>query len=245
MPNNHILSRIGAERRQSLLSRAEHVRFGRETVLAEPDSPIERVIFPLSGMISLVVELADGQRVECAMVGAGGALGAFATFGAELHTATGIGQIPGDAWSVPVAAVVKLADEDVGFRRLLLSQEQYLQAQAQHTAACNARHMISERLAGWLLRSRHAIGSDEVSLTQEAMAQMLGVQRASVSMAAGWLGAEGAIQYTRGRIRILDAHKLADHACECHETLERCHRALFEDGVWDDARHKSAPAVRH
>ncbi len=227
-----------------LLARAERVRFERENVFAEPGSMIERVIFPLSGMISLVLELADGERVECAMLGARGALGGLAAFGAELHTATAIGQIPGECWSVPATLVAEIAHQDSNFRSLLLRQEQFLQAQAQQTAACNARHIISERLAGWLLRSRDALGSDQVSLTQEAMAQMLGVQRASVSMAASFLAAEGAIEYRRGRIRIVDAEKLAQIACECHHALEQCHRSLFDNIAAHEAG-QHATVVRH
>jgi CRP-like cAMP-binding protein len=229
MQTNYILSRIHPESCRSLLARADRVRFERGTFFSEPASRIGRVIFPFSGLISVVVELTSGERIELAMVGAGGALGGLAAFGAERHTATAIGQIAGECWSVPAALVAEVADEDRLFRRLLLRHEQFLSAQAQHTAACNAKHMISERLAGWLLRSRDAIGSDQVSLTQEAMAHMLGAQRASVSMAAGLLSAHGCIEYTRGQIRILDAQKLSDRACECHEALTECHRTLFED----------------
>jgi CRP-like cAMP-binding protein len=244
MATNHILSQMGSSR-EVLLARAERVWFERENVFSGPGSTIERVIFPLSGLISLVVELADGERVECAMLGAGGALGALAAFGAERHTATAIGQIPGECWSVPATLVAEVADQDSNFRGLLLRQEQFLQAQAQQTAACNAKHIISERLAGWLLRSRHALGSDEVSLTQEAMAQMLGVQRASVSGAASFLAAEGAIEYKRGRIQIVDAETLAQTACECHRALEQCHRTLFEDSAAGEAGQQQAAVIRH
>jgi CRP-like cAMP-binding protein len=243
MATNHILSQMG-KNREVLLARAERVPFGRENVFSEPGSMIERVIFPISGMISLVLELADGERVECAMLGARGALGGLAAFGAELHTATAIGQIPGECWSVPTTVVSEIAHQDSNFRGLLLRHEQFLQAQAQQTAACNARHIISERLAGWLLRSRHALGSDQVSLTQEAMAQMLGVQRASVSMAASLLAAQGAIEYKRGRIRIVDAETLAQSACECHRALEQCHRTLFEDIAAGEAGQQQAAAIR-
>jgi Mn-dependent DtxR family transcriptional regulator len=105
--------------------------------------------------------------------------------------------------------------------------------------------MILERLAGWLLRTRDVIGSDQVLLTQEAMAQMLGVQRASLSMAAGWLSAEGAIEYTRGKIRIVDASKLADSACECHELLQQCRRSLFAEDVHNEPGRDDALATHH
>jgi CRP-like cAMP-binding protein len=244
MQTNSILSRLASEDCQSLLRRAERVRFEREAVLAEIGSPIERVLFPLSGMVSIVVELTDGARTECAMLGARGALGALAAFGAERHTATAICQIPGECWSVPAVDVAELAGQNGDFRGLLLWQEQFLQAQAQQTAACNARHNVSERLASWLLRSREAIGSDKVTLTQEVMAQMLGVQRASVSMSAGRLAAAGAIEYTRGRIQILDAQKLADSACECHDALKQCHRSLFKDAATEGSDSKFQGPVR-
>ncbi len=245
MQTNYILSHIDSNSCATLLGRAERVRFERENVFSEPGATIARVIFPLSGMISMVVELRGGERVECAMVGARGAVGALAAFGAERHTATAIGQMAGECWSVPATTVAEVARQNSNFGALLLRQEQFLQAQAQLTAACNARHMIVERLAGWLLRSRDVLGSDQVLLTQEAMAQMLGVQRASVSMAAGSLSAEGTIEYRRGRIRIVDAQKLSDSACECHEVVARCHRSLFEDVNEERPAQNPPTAVRH
>jgi CRP-like cAMP-binding protein len=244
MQTNDILSRIGAESREALLAHAEQMRFERNRIFAEPDAPISRVIFPVSGMISVVVELENGEYVESAMLGSRGALGGLAAFGAERHTAMALAQTAGACWSVPVATATEVAGRDRAFAGLLLRQEQFLVAQAQRTAACNARHTILERLAGWLLRSRDTMGSDEVALTQEAMAQMLGVQRASVSMAAGLLAAEGAMEYTRGRIRILDAGKLAEHACECHEAVSACRRGLFEDAAAMPVQDV-ASALRH
>jgi CRP-like cAMP-binding protein len=104
-------------------------------------------------------------------------------------------------------------------------------AQSQQSVACNARHDIPQRLATWLMRARDSLEQNELALTQEFLAQMLGVQRASVSLIAGKLQAEGLIRYRRGRIEIIDEHKLGDRACECCGAVRTAYQRLLGDSA--------------
>jgi len=170
----------------------------------------------------------DVDRIEAGMVGRRGMIGGSALFGGRTHLCTSFAQLPGNGWIIKAADLIELAERSAGIRDLIFSNEQYTLSQAQQTAACNAKHRIPQRLATWILRAQFDTGEDELLLTQEFLAQMLGVQRASVSMFAGALQDKGLIFYRRGRVRVLDGEGLAREACECHATLRNRHRSLFE-----------------
>ena len=128
-------------------------------------------------------------------------------------------QVAGSAGTLEVNRLRRLADEIEPFRSLLIRHEQVLFAQSQQSAACNASHSIEARMCRWLLYMRDLAGSDDLSLTQEFLAQMLGVRRTSVSLVATTLQNAGLIRYSRGNIRILDLGRLQAAACECYETV--------------------------
>jgi CRP-like cAMP-binding protein len=188
-------------------------------MFSEAGQPIEEVIFPRSGMISVVVELSDGERIEACMVGRESGIGISGALGGTTHINTSFAQIPGTAWSMRVSDLTELAMTDRAVRKLLFAGEHFLLAQMQQVSACNARHHIPERLAAWLLRAKDASGEEELQVTQEYLAEMLGVQRASVSMFAGALQDKGLIRYRRGRIAITDRPGLEAAACECYAAL--------------------------
>jgi CRP-like cAMP-binding protein len=129
---------------------------------------------------------------------------------------------------------------DEQLRSTLFAYEQFLLAQAQQTAACNARHHIPQRLSSWLLRARDATRESELLLTQEFLAQMLGVQRASVSMFAGQLQDKELIRYRRGRVQVMNCDGLASEACECHAVLSDLRRHLLEGGEGDEGARRTA-----
>jgi CRP-like cAMP-binding protein len=148
-------------------------------------------------------------------------------FGGTHHLGTAFAQLPGRGWQMRVDDLIDAGVASLEFRNLMFVQEQYLQAQAQQTAACNAKHSIMHRLCSWLLRARDVAGSTELLLTQENLAKMLGVQRASVSVFAGQLQERGLIQYRRGRVHINDVPGLAEQACECHGALQQKRERLM------------------
>jgi CRP-like cAMP-binding protein len=229
MYDNRLLDTVSRSRPELLRNRLRVLDFVHGDLLAERGAPIEHVIFPRSGLISIVIDLVDGDRIEVAMVGSGGAIGGAVAFGAEQYLATAFAQLPGRAWVMRGPDAVELANASEEFRNMLFMQERYMQAQAQQTAACNAKHTIMRRLCSWLLRARDTVGAGELLLTQEHMAQMLGVQRASVSMFASQLQEKGLIQYRRGRLQITDPAGLAEQACECHKALRHQSELLFPE----------------
>jgi CRP-like cAMP-binding protein len=226
--HNHILSVLHRRSPDFVGQRARQLSFVHGDVIGEAGRPIEHVFFPSSGMISVVVDLRDGGRVEAAMVGRKNAIGGSVVFGGRTHLNTSFAQLPGSGWSIKAADVIELANRDSDVRNILFDNEQFLLAQSQQTAACNARHLIPQRLAAWILRAADASGGDELTLTQEYLAQMLGVQRASVSMFAGALQDKGLIFYRRGRVKVLDRAGLEQQACECHAALRRQQAVLVE-----------------
>jgi CRP-like cAMP-binding protein len=194
------------------------LKFGM--IVAEAGQPVERVYFPHTGVISLVVEMAVGDMIETAMVGRDGVVNGASSLDGNVSLNKGIVQITGTATVVTSHALRKLANEFEPLRARLIGHEQVLFAQAQQSAGCNASHTVEARMCKWLLRIRDLTGSDEMNLTQEFLAQMLGVRRTSVSLVAGTLQKAGLIKYRRGHIKLLDVAELEQSACECYETVK-------------------------
>jgi CRP-like cAMP-binding protein len=199
-----------------------HLRFvvlPQETILFEAGGTVDRVFFPHNGIVSLVVELASGDMIEAAMIGREGVVGGLSALDTNISISRAIVQVAGAASVVEPDIVRRLADQSLGFRATLIKHEQILLAQSQQSAACNAAHTLEARLSRWLLRCRDLIGSGDIALTQEFVAQMLGVRRTSVSIVANTLQQAGLIKYKRGHIRLLDLEGLRDSACECYGTV--------------------------
>src|SRR5215211_3348252 len=210
------------------LKRVE-LRFG-DTV-AETNEPIDKVYFPDRGVISLVVALDVGDTIETAMVGRDGVVNGTAALDGSVSLNRGLVQVDGTASAISPDALRSLADEFEPLRGMLIRHEQVLFAQAQQSAACNASHTVEARMCRWLLRIRDLTGSNEMQLTQEFLAQMLGVRRTSVSLVANTLQQADFIKYRRGHIKILDAEKLQSGACECYERVKaRYATLLMPDG---------------
>ena len=194
------------------------LKFG--DVVAEAGSAIRQVYFPYSGVISLVVELDVGSMIETAMVGHDGVLNAAPALDGKVSINKGIVQMAGSAGTIEANRLRQLANEFEPLRSLLIRHEQVLFAQSQQSAACNASHTVEARMCRWLLHMRDFAGSDDLMLTQEFLAQMLGVRRPSVSIVASPLQKAGLIKYSRGRIRVLDVKGLKKEACECYDTVK-------------------------
>jgi CRP-like cAMP-binding protein len=203
------------------------LKFG--DVVAEAGSAIRQVYFPYSGVISLVVELKVGAMIETAMVGHDGVLNAAPALDGKVSLNKGIVQVAGSAGTIEANRLRRLANEFEPLRALLIRHEQVLFAQSQQSAACNAGHTVEARMCRWLLHMRDLAGSNELMLTQEFLAQMLGVQRPSVSIVASTLQKAGLIKYSRGHIRVLDVEGLKKEACECYDTVKAHYQRLLSD----------------
>lgn len=196
-------------------------------VVAETDQPVDRVYFPHTGVISLVVEMKVGEMIETAMVGRDGVVNGTSALIGKVSLHRGIVQVAGSASVISSDALRSLADEFEPLRAMMIRHEQVLFAQAQQSAGCNASHTVEARMCRWLLRIRDLTGSDQMPLTQEFLAQMLGVRRTSVSLVAGTLQKAGFIKYSRGNIRLLDIEQLEAGACECYETVKGHYERLL------------------
>lgn len=220
MIDNHLLEKLSGSLSADLRRRLQPFDFVRGDVLAEPDAPIEKLIFPRSGLISIVVEVDAGDQIEAGLVGRRGVLGGAAVLGSDQHLHTAISQLSGRAWSMRVVDARELASTSSEFRRIILAHDQYLLAQARQFAACNAKHRIMQRLCSWLARVHEEAGGGELLMTQDNLAKMMGVQRATLSMLASELQENDLISYRRGRVRISDSQGLKDRACTCFQSLE-------------------------
>jgi CRP-like cAMP-binding protein len=226
--NNALLLALQAKDLAAISERLKPIPLDMSQMMGEPGAPIEHVVFPTAGLISVVTELSSGERIETALIGRSGVLGASVAFGAKFHISTSFVQMAGSALSMRAAEFAELVRQRDDIRALLFRHEEYLLAQSQQSVACNARHQIAMRLATWLLRSRDAAGQTHLEMTQEFLAQMLGVQRASVSLVAAELQEEGLIRYRRGNIEIVNEKKLIERACECCQAVRMQYRRLFD-----------------
>jgi CRP-like cAMP-binding protein len=227
MFGNDLLDHIAEACSHDLRGRLKPVDYIHGDTLAEPDAAIETLVFPRSGVISIVVEPGEDEEIEAGMIGRHGALGCAAIMGATYHPHKAVCQISGRGWKMTTADARHLAEKSAEFRRLLIAHELYLLAQARQFAACNARHFTIQRLCSWLLRAQDEIGGAELAMTQDTFAKMLGVQRASISLLAGQLQQDDLISYRRGRIRVTDAQGLRARACACHDALREQRERLF------------------
>jgi CRP-like cAMP-binding protein len=240
---NHFLLSLSDSDRNLIFPHLKRVTVPRETIIFKAEDAIERVYFPHSGIISLIVGLSTGQFVEAGMLGRNGVIGAGAALDGQTALNTAIGQADGAGTMIEAGILRKAARESETLRVALVRQEHVLAAQTQQVAACNALHELEERLSRWLLQSRDLLNSDTLPLTQEFLAQMLGVQRSSVTLVARKLQEAGLITYRRGRIHVLDVEALLDSCCECYGAINKHFSNLIgwspDVPAHDPATHKS------
>jgi CRP-like cAMP-binding protein len=206
---------------------AKSVTFEPGEPLASEGDRIERVVFPTSGLIACATRLDDSAAIETALLGKRDAIGGAATFGMRTYLSDFVACFPSTAWSLQADALTEIAAEVPTFRAAILNNEWFALAQAQQTSACCARHSIRQRFATWLLRAAEATMQTELPITQEAVAGLLGVQRASLSMAASDLQAQRLIEYRRGRLWIRDSEGLEHEACGCVRALREKRAVLL------------------
>ena len=229
-PNN-LLASLAPKDFELLRPHLKPFELVHEDLLFDAGEIVKWIYFPHSGVISLVVGLADGQMIETAMVGRDSLVSASSAMDGRVSLNRGIVQVAGKATILDVETLRGLAEQSIGFRTILVRHEQALFAQAQQSAACNASHSVEARLARWLLRTRDLTGSDTLELTQEFLAQMLGVRRTSVSLVAHTLQNAGYIRYRRGRVQITNLEGLQETACECYATVKAQSDRLLGNGA--------------
>lgn len=217
--SNRILGAMSAADLAALKPHLRPVRLEHQRILFDTGDRVLLVYFPLTCVVSLVVPLSTGQSVEAAMVGRDGVVGAGAALDGKISLNRAVIQLPGNALECGVEVLEEAAYRSRSLISLLVRHEQTVFAQAQQSTACMAAHDTTARLCRWLLRARDLSTSDGLPFTQEFLADMLGVNRTSVSPIAHTLQQAGMIRYARGRIEILNVEGLRESACECYEAI--------------------------
>lgn len=205
----------------------EIVPLARKHVLWNADDQIDSVFFPRRCVLSLLVTLKKRAPVEAATVGNEGMVGMGAVLGADHSPLMVITQLPGTALRMGASLFRDLVDDDPSLRLLTLRYSHALLEQTAQSVACNRRHSTLQRCARWLLMTHDRAHDDTFPLTHQFLALMLGVRRASVTVAAGQLQRAGLIDYNYGRVAINDRPGLEAAACECYEAVEHRFRRLF------------------
>jgi CRP-like cAMP-binding protein len=208
---------LPARNLKRLMPELEQVSCQRAQVLMDADSALDHVFFPDSGVVSVVAVYADGSIIEMATIGREGYADVQAIFGAKRSSAQLLVQIPGSAAKISRAAFTRAMQSMPAFRSLMYAYVQAFLEQVMVSVACNGAHSLKQRLARWLLMMRDRSDSDTLPITQDLLAEMLGVQRPSISNAAQKLERAGLIERGRRQVTILDRQGLTKASCECYQ----------------------------
>lgn len=219
--HNHLLTALPAEVKQRLTALFERLYLPLGHVLYEPDTALQHVYFPIDAIVSLLYVTENGASAEIAVVGNEGLVGIAVFMGGESTTNRAIVQSAGQAVRLPVAALREEFNRHGAMLQLLLRYTQALITQMAQTAVCNRHHSIDQQLCRWLLLSLDRLPSNELIMTQELIANMLGVRREGVTEAAGKLHKLGVIEYRRGHITVLDRAHLERLSCECYAVVKK------------------------
>jgi CRP-like cAMP-binding protein len=216
---NELLRRIAREHPacyETLADAMTVVPLRVDAPIGHADGSLDHVYFPQSGVLSAVIEMADGRRVATTIVGNEGMIGLAVYLGARGMEAVHHTQVPGVAKRLSADVFRRAFSADQRAAEILQSYIRYITCQMARSAACNALHSIAQRSARWLLMVRDRTGTDTFPLTQQFLAAMLGVRRTGVTEAAGDLRRAGLIHYRRGKVTVQDASGLSLAACECY-----------------------------
>jgi CRP-like cAMP-binding protein len=219
---NRLLKTLPAKELRIIVPQLRPVDLVQGAVLYGAGETIQEIYFPEEATVSFLAGTAEGETLEICVVGNEGVVGVAGVFkGSTAFRA--VVQLPGKAFAVSRRALQKEFSRGGALHQILLSYSTALLVQIAQTAVCNKFHSVEERFCRWLLMAHDRSAIDEVPLTQEALARLLGSRRASVSVAAGQLQRRGAIRYSRGVIQILRRERLAEASCECYETIAAAH----------------------
>ncbi|MCK1388181.1 Crp/Fnr family transcriptional regulator [Bradyrhizobium sp. 21] len=225
-PPNQLLQMLDAADLNMLRPHLATVEMVRESVLGEVGAALRYVYFPHGGSVSITVSLSEGQTIEVAMLGRDSVVGGGAALADGIAPADAVVLFPGTASMLEIAAFRMVAAASVAFRSLMVRHEQALLAHVQQSLLCNTLHSVEARLARWLLRARDLSDSEILPLTQETLAQMIGVRRNAISLVAHALQRAGIIHYTRGQIEIIDPRALETTSCDCYSAVKASHSRL-------------------
>jgi CRP-like cAMP-binding protein len=226
--SNGFLSALSAEDFELIRPHLRGVDLVQDSVLVATGETLKRAYLPHRGIISLVVDLARGEHLQIAMVGRHSIFGAFSALGDAVALNSAVVLVPGAASAIDLDRLREAADHSVTFRSAMLRHGLAVYAQIQQTAGCNAAHTVESRLARCLLQIHDLSGGCKLVPTQEAMAQMIGARRNSVSLVASMLQQANFIHYSRGHIEIKNIEGLSKTACECYASVKAQYDRLLK-----------------
>ena len=218
-PRNRLLRALPSADLTQLMPALERISCEREQVLIDVDSPLDHVFFPDVGVVSAVAVYADGRVIEMATIGREGCTGMQAAIGAETSFYRLLVQIPGGAAKMARAAFIRAMSSVPSFRALIYAYLQAFLEQVLVSVACNGAHSVKQRLSRWLLTMRDRSDDDTLQITQSLLAEMLGIQRPTVTNAARELERAGLIARGRRQVSVLDRQGLAEASCECYNLV--------------------------
>jgi CRP-like cAMP-binding protein len=218
-PRNRLLLALPSRNLKRLLPELEQIRCQRAQVLMEADSSLDHVFFPDSGVVSVVAVYADGTIIEMATVGREGFADVQAVFDAKRSSVQLLVQIPGSAAKMSRVAFTRAMQSMPSFRSIMDAYVQAFLEQVMVSVACNGAHSLRQRLARWLLMMRDRSDDDVLPITQSLLAEMLGVQRPTITNAAREFERAGLIERGRRQVTILNRQGLTDASCECYQLV--------------------------
>lgn len=216
---NYLLSILPAAAYRHLLPHLQLIRTDFKEILFKRDQPIEYVYFPCSSAFSVLTFLKNGTAVEIGTIGNEGFVGLDLLMGADVAMDTTVCQVAGDSFRMRALHFKDALVQDPSLRQIAQRSLQTYVSQMSQTVACNRLHTIEQRFSRWVLMTHDRVKKDQFHLTQEFLADMLGVHRPSVSLVAGAFQQAGLIQYTRGNLTILNRSALEQSSCECYATV--------------------------
>jgi len=226
---NDLLRSLPAPDYERLAPHFESVQMPLGDALYESGGQLKHVYFPTTAIVSLLYVMENGASAEIAVVGNEGILGIALFMGGETTPSRAIVQSAGRGYRLKAQFLKDEFNRAGPFMRLLLRYTQALITQMAQTAVCNRHHSVDQQLCRWLLLSLDRLPTNQLTMTQELIANMLGVRREGVTEAAGKLQAAGIIQYKRGRITVIDRPRLEQSACECYAVVKREFDRLLAD----------------
>lgn len=218
---NRLLAALPQEDCQRLLPKLESVPMPLGWAAHGAGDQQKHVYFPTAGIVALVNAMPDGATVECAITGSEGMIGITSFLGGACTSHQTLVLSAGYAYRLPMTFLKDETKHDGALMHILLSHLQALMVQIGQNVACNRYHSVEQRLCRWLLECLDRSPTSELMMTHELIANALGVRRESIAGAAGNLRDMGVIRYTRGRIDVLDRHRLEAQACECYAVVKR------------------------
>ena len=220
MDRNHLLALLPQNLKDQIYPQLREVKLSLGEEVYAAGQEVKYVYFPIDSIISLLYVMLDGASAEISVVGCEGIVGIAVFMGGESTPSRAVVQSAGMAYRLPAAELKRKFNADANFRVLMLRYTQALITQMAQTAVCNRHHTIDQQLCRWLLLSMDRLPTSQLTMTQELIANMLGVRREGVTEAAGKLQKAGVISYQRGKITVISRSKLEQLSCECYAVVK-------------------------